>query len=64
MGTLLSIESDFDIFPGTISDNPPNGRFGSSAQPPKEITIQMPRPDYFPRCESLNWYFPAEGKTP
>lgn len=63
-GTILGMSRDFDIPPGTVSDNPPGGRFGSAPQPPEEITIQLPRPDYFPRCESLNWYFPAEGKTP
>ena len=64
LGTILGMEPDFDIPHGTISDTPPGGQFGSGTQPPKEITIQLPRPDYFPRCESLNWYFPAEGKTP
>lgn len=63
-GTILGMSRDFDISPGTVSDNPPGGRFGSSPQPPEGITIQLPRPDYFPRCESLNWYFPNKGKTP
>lgn len=62
---MLITKETFDIIPpGTASDNPPGGRFGSSPQPPEEITIQLPCPGYFPCCESLNWYFTAEGKTP
>lgn len=64
LGTILGLEPDFEIPPGTVSDNPPGGQFGSGSRPPEKITIQLSRPDYFPRCESLNWYFPVEGKKP
>jgi hypothetical protein len=59
LGALLGTEADLDILPGSVLDNPTFGFFGNDPNsPPNEITITLPRPYYFPRCEQVYWYAP------
>jgi hypothetical protein len=62
---FLSRDPDLDIPPGAVIYNTAFGYFGNDPdKPPREITIALPRPEMFDRCEYHNYFAPLAADKP